>query len=141
MQSLNWSIAFWNSFVFVYKKPREYNASKDFGFDSKADCKDAIAMQPNRSSYYYYLARPYYDLAEYVEVIQNCEKAIALDPVNYDAIIMRANVLDMYGRSEEAKKEYLKASQNFKEAAYLPIEIAANPFIEIIKFSERPENI
>ena len=73
------------------------------------DCKDAIAMNPNKSEYYYYLARPQYDLAEYTSVITNCEKAIALDPTYYDAIIMRANVLDMYGMSTEAKTEYLKA--------------------------------
>lgn len=73
------------------------------------DCKLAIAKNSNNAKYYYQLARPLYDLEEYDDVSQYCDKALKLNPNYFDALIMRGNVLDLSGKINAAKKDYIKA--------------------------------
>lgn len=73
------------------------------------DCKMAISKNPNNASYYYKLSRPLYDLEEYDEVSLYCDKALKLNPNYFEALIMRGNVLDLSGKINAAKKDYLKA--------------------------------
>ncbi len=73
------------------------------------DCDLAIAKNPKNGNYYFQKSRPLYDLADYGSVLENCEKALELDPKHAPAMIMKANVLDMYKEHDEAKKLYLKA--------------------------------
>lgn len=116
MGQIGLALADWNNAVEDAKGDPDYlierskfkdNIGDDMG--AVEDCLDAIKINPNKSSYYYALARPYYDLEEYGEVLSNCRKAIEIDPNNTDALIMQANVKDMYGMHAEAVEDYKKA--------------------------------
>ena len=73
------------------------------------DCDLAIEKNPTVAEYYYQRSRALYDLAEYGAVIENCDKAIELDSKHVNAMIMKANVMDMYNQFPEAKKLYQEA--------------------------------
>lgn len=73
------------------------------------DAKMVIAKDPNNASSYYLLARPLYDLQDYSSVIENCDLALAINSKYVEALVMKANVLDMYGGKEEAMKLYEQA--------------------------------
>ena len=73
------------------------------------DCDLAIQQEPNIAEYYYQRSRPMYDLADYVGVLENCEKAIELNPKHVHALIMKANVTDMYEMHDEARELYERA--------------------------------
>jgi tetratricopeptide (TPR) repeat protein len=51
-------------------------------------------------------SRPQFDLQAFDLVLKNCTKAIELDPKLGDAYVMRANVEDMFGMTQEAIKDY-----------------------------------
>ena len=84
----------------------------DYIFDDLGaieDCDLAIQKKPENADYYYQRSRPLYDLAEYGAVIENCDKAIELNPRHAHAMIMKANVIDMYNLFDDAKALYEKA--------------------------------
>ena len=84
----------------------------DYIFDDLGaveDCDLAIQRNPNVADYYYQRSRPYYDLAEYSAVLENCEKAIEIDPRHVNALIMKANVTDMYKFYDDARELYERA--------------------------------
>ncbi len=74
-----------------------------------ADCDLAIQKNPENANYYYQRSRPLYDLEEYTLVIENCEKALELDAKHTNAMIMKANVMDMYKLFDGAKELYERA--------------------------------
>lgn len=73
------------------------------------DCDLAIQKNAGKAEYYYQRSRPLYDLQDYSGVIENCEKALELDPKHVHAMIMKANVLDYFGSFAEAKPLYQQA--------------------------------
>jgi tetratricopeptide (TPR) repeat protein len=73
------------------------------------DCDLAIEGNPQVAEYYYQRSRPLYDLADYVSVLENCEQALKLDPKHVNALIMKANVTDIYKLHTEAAKLYEEA--------------------------------
>jgi tetratricopeptide (TPR) repeat protein len=74
-----------------------------------ADCDLAIQQDPTNAEYYCQRARPYYDLEDFSAVLENCDKALELDPNHTQALILKANVLDMFEQVDEAKMLYRKA--------------------------------
>lgn len=70
------------------------------------DCQKALDMSPLNAQYYFMQSRPQFDLQAFDLVLKNCTKAIELDPKLGDAYVMRANVEDMFGMTEEAIKDY-----------------------------------
>lgn len=74
-----------------------------------ADCDAAIQKNPSVAEYYYQRARPYYDLEDFAAVLENCDKALELKPNYPQALILKANVLDLFEQVDEAKMLYRKA--------------------------------
>lgn len=84
----------------------------DYIFDDLGaveDCDLAIQKNPEKADYYYQRSRPLYDLAEYERVIRDCNKAIEIDPNHTNAMIMLANVMDMFNQLDDARKLYQQA--------------------------------
>ncbi len=79
----------------------------DFG--SLEDCDLAILKAPNVAYYHLMRSRPLYDLQEFGMVIESCDRALALNSNETKAMVMKANVLDAYGMSDEARKLYERA--------------------------------
>lgn len=88
-------------------KFKDVSLNDDLG--SVADCDLAIQKNPENAEYYYQRSRPLYDLEEYTSVIEDCEKALELDPKHTNAMIMKANVMDMYKLFDGAKELYERA--------------------------------
>lgn len=88
-------------------KFKDISINDDLG--AVEDCELAIQKNPENADYYYQRSRPLYDLAEYTLVIEDCEKAIELDPNHTNAMVMKANVMDMYKLFDDAKKMYERA--------------------------------
>lgn len=72
------------------------------------DCKKAITKNSHNATYYYNLTRPLYDLENFDDVIMYSDEALRINPNYYEALIMRANTLDLYGKVNEAKRDYYK---------------------------------
>lgn len=84
----------------------------DYIFDDYgaiADCDLAIQKNPRTAEYYYQRSRPFYDLAEYEAVLDNCNKALELDAKHANAMIMTANVMDIFRQFDDARKLYEQA--------------------------------
>jgi len=84
----------------------------DIIFDDEGavrDCDLAIQQNPNVAEYHYQLSRPLYDLMEYDAVLESVKKALEIDPEHVNALIMKANVTDMYQYYDDARKLYEKA--------------------------------
>ncbi|MFK7787785.1 MAG: tetratricopeptide repeat protein [Crocinitomicaceae bacterium] len=79
----------------------------DFG--AIEDCNLAIQKRPDVAEYYYQRSRPLYDLADHEAVLDNCNKALELDPRHVNAMIMTANVMDIFKLYVDAKKMYENA--------------------------------
>ncbi|MDG1331027.1 MAG: tetratricopeptide repeat protein [Crocinitomicaceae bacterium] len=94
-------------FIIERAKFKDDYIFEDFG--AVEDCDLAIQKNPNVADYYYQRARPLYDLGDYTAVLEDCDKALALDPKHVNALIMKANVTDMYKFHDDAKILYEQA--------------------------------
>lgn len=73
------------------------------------DCNRAIQKNPKVAEYYYQKSRPLFDLADFSAVLEACEKALGLNPDHVNALIMKANVTDLYKFYDDARILYERA--------------------------------
>ncbi len=73
------------------------------------DAEKAIGLNSRIPHSYYAAASAYYDLKYFKDVYNYCDKAIKLDSLYFDAIIMRGDAADYLGNSKQAIKDYEKA--------------------------------
>ena len=110
MDDLNRAVSYSKNdptFLLARAKFKDEHYFDDLG--AVADCDLAIQQAPSNPECYYQRARPYYDLEDFAAVLENCDKALALKPNFPEALILKANVLDMFDQVDEAKLLYRKA--------------------------------
>ncbi len=90
-------------------KAQKMLANKDFE-GAKAVLDSAINKYPDNDSLYYQRAQANYQNGDYKSAFADLNKALELNPNNYQAALSKGDLLNSFGQSEQAKKAYLDAA-------------------------------
>ncbi len=90
-------------------------ANKDFE-GARAVLDSAINNFPDNDSLFYHRAQANYQNGDYKSAFADLNKALDLNPNNYQAAISRGDLFNSLGQTEQAKKAYLDAANIAKQA-------------------------
>ncbi|MBO4707263.1 MAG: tetratricopeptide repeat protein [Elusimicrobiaceae bacterium] len=96
-------------------KAHKMLANKDFE-GARAVLDSAINNFPDNDSLYYHRAQANYQNGDYKSAFADLNKALDLNPNNYQAAISRGDLFNSLGQTEQAKKAYLDAANIAKQA-------------------------
>lgn len=97
------------------QKAKKQIAQKDFD-GAKQILDKAISEHPENDSLYYNRAQANYQQGNYQEAFNDLNKALELNPKNYQAASSKGDLYQAMGQTEQAKKAYQEAAQTAKEA-------------------------
>ena len=89
-------------------KAKQLIQEKDFEGAKKVLDK-AIEIFPQDDSLYYNRAQANYAQGNYKEAFKDVDKALMMNPKNYQAALSKGDMLQSFGQSEQAKKAYQDA--------------------------------
>ena len=90
-------------------KAKKMLANKDFE-GARAVLDSAINDYPDNDSLYYQRAQANYQNGDYKAAFADLNKALELNPNNYQAALSKGDLFNSLGQSEQAKKAYLDAA-------------------------------
>ena len=96
-------------------KAQKMIANKDFE-GARAELDSAINNFPDNDSLYYHRAQANYQNGDYKSAFADLNKALDLNPGNYQAAISRGDLFNSLGQNEQAKKAYLDAANLAEQA-------------------------
>lgn len=96
-------------------KAQKLLAQKDFE-GARAELDSAINNFPDNDSLYYHRAQANYQNGDYKSAFADLNKALDLNPNNYQAALSRGDLFNSLGQSEQAKKAYLDAAKLAEQA-------------------------
>ncbi len=96
-------------------KARKMLANKDFA-GAKSVLDSAINKFPDNDNLYYNRAMANYQNGDYKAAFADLNKALELNPKNYQAAISKGDLYNSLGQSEQAKKAYLDAAKLAQQA-------------------------
>ena len=96
-------------------KAEKLIAKKDYE-GARAVLDSAIDNFPDNDSLYYQRAQASYQNGDYKSAFADLNKALNLNPNNYQAAVSRGDLFNSLGQSEQAKKAYLDAANIAEQA-------------------------
>lgn len=96
------------------QKAGELMAKKDYK-GAQAVLDEAIKNIPNDDNLYYNRANTNYKQGNYKDAFKDLDKALEINPKNYNAAIMKGDLFNGMGQSDKAKEAYQEAAQLAKE--------------------------
>ena len=90
-------------------KARKMLVNKDFE-GAKAELDSAIHNFPDNDELYYNRAQANYQNGDYKAAFADLNKALDLNPNNYQAALTKGDLFNSLGRNEQAKEAYLDAA-------------------------------
>ncbi len=90
-------------------KAKKMLANKDFE-GAKSVLDSAINNYPDNDSLYYQRAQANYQNGDYKAALADLNKALELNPNNYQAALSKGDLFNSLGQSKQAKKAYLEAA-------------------------------